>query len=441
MKKFSILFAVVVITTMLVSFGVAGQVQAEPNLILVYFDGHMHSVRSDGNGTVADIKSTALSRGLDAVIVTDHCEMLTQEEWDSLVADTAAASDENFLAFPGFEITGSEGLFNRDHILAINVDDPFADRFGPELCPSEVWFSPFNPAGTGALSVENIAKWVDFIHAQGGIAVHNHPSGTTQLDYGVKLMEVYNQGHVDDVMAYAMLLGYSAEEAWELGFTFNNFALYGERDVNMPVPFPGFGVIPLRIALYQATLMLTGTGQWLGSPEAPLSSWDDLLMAYVDGTVDEPIFALANTDAHNTGDPDSSVGLAKNGVYLMREFSEREFFKALKAGRSFATTGPSLAFSVNGELMGDTATITDGQASIHLSVNPENPAAVIYQIKIIKNGEDWLTISPYSTSFEDVISDELILEDGYYRVEVITFDWQFGDYGFAWSNPVFVDVE
>jgi len=49
----------------------------KPNL--VYYDGHMHPVRSDGNGSVADIKATALSRGLDAVIITDHCKQLTQE--------------------------------------------------------------------------------------------------------------------------------------------------------------------------------------------------------------------------------------------------------------------------------------------------------------------------------------------------------------------------
>ena len=54
----------------------------------------------------------------------------------------------------------------------------------------------------------------------------------------------------------------------------------------------------------------------LGTPESPLLSWDDLLMAYVQGRVQRPTFALANTDAHNTGDADSKVGLAKNGLYV-----------------------------------------------------------------------------------------------------------------------------
>jgi hypothetical protein len=92
----------------------------------------------------------------------------------------------------------------------------------------------------------------------------------------------------------------------------NNLAIYGERDLGMLVPFPGFpDPIPLRLAIYYATLGFTGVGQWLGAPEAPLNSWDQLLMAYVNGEVDKPIFAVANSDAHNTGDPDSQVGSAR----------------------------------------------------------------------------------------------------------------------------------
>ena len=112
--------------------------------------------------------------------------------------------------------------------------------------------------------------------------------------------------------------------------------------------------IPLRVAIYYATQFFTGVGQWLGAPQAPLNSWDQLLMAYVNGTVDKPIFAVANSDAHNTGDPDSKVGMAKNGLYVLA-LTPRQVYKAIEAGRSFATTGPFLAVDVNGMLMGSTA--------------------------------------------------------------------------------------
>jgi hypothetical protein len=431
-----------VILVMVALFGASGEAYAKQPKMLIYFDGHMHTLRSDGSGTVAQIKETALSRGLSVVVVTDHCSGLTRAEWASLVAETKAASDSTFLALPGFEITGNDGIFNRTHMNAYGVDDPFVGDDEQELCPEEVWPSPPNPEGTGALYPENITQWAEYVHSKGGIAVHNHPSGTTRLDYGVDHLEVYNQSHVDDVASYAAALGYPTEQAWQLGLTLNDFALYGERDVNIPVTLPGVPTpLPLRQALYVATANFIPPyiGQWLGAPEAPLNSWDQLLMAYVEGESDHPIFALANSDSHNTGSPDSTVGAARNGVYV-KELNAKEFYKAIKAGRSFATTGPSLAFDVNGELMGDTAEISNGKAAIHLSVSSESATAVIVKIDIIKNGAAWETYNPMSPSYQANLSDGLVAEDGYYRVEVTALDTASGEYTFAWSNPVFVDV-
>jgi hypothetical protein len=427
--------------------GSGQRASAEQPLNLVYYDGHMHTTHSDGTGSVADIKGTALSRGLSVVIVTNHCKSLTQEKWADLVADTGEVSGGSFLALPGFEVTGSDGMFNRDHINALDVDDPFVGDDADELCPEEVWESPPNPAGTGPLYPGNIAKWVDYIHSNGGIAVHNHTSGTTELEYGVNSIELYNQSHVDDVIGYAKQLGYPDQQAWEFGILLNNLAIYGEVDeLYMLMPNPGFPddpFIPLRKILWWATLFFSGVGQWLGSPEAPLDSWDDLLMGYVDGTVATPIFGVANSDAHNTGDPDSIVGRAKNGVYLKGELSAREFYQALKAGRTFATTGPSLALDVNGELMGDTAYVFDGTAEINLSASSESPGAILVKIDVIKNGEVWQTINPLLPAYEATLTDDAVNEDGYYRVEVTSCELTptgCGSYDFAWSNPVFARV-
>ena len=60
-------FAFVVVSVLL---GFGQQAFAKDKLTLVYYDGHMHTTRSDGSGSVADIKATALSRGLSAVIIT-----------------------------------------------------------------------------------------------------------------------------------------------------------------------------------------------------------------------------------------------------------------------------------------------------------------------------------------------------------------------------------
>ncbi len=420
---------------------------AEPKFTLVYYDGHMHTTRSDGSGSVADIKATAQARDLDAVIVTDHCKSLTQDKWKSLVKETRDASDKDFLALPGFEVTGSDGIFNRDHFLAYNVSDPFVGDNALELCPEEVWESPLNPEGTGPVYPENLTAWADYIHSRGGIAVHNHTSGSTQLSYGVNTIEIYNQSHVDDIASYAIGLGIPPQDAWGFAMTINNFAIYGERDLMMLVDFPGAPTpIPLRLALYLATQALPPhIGQIMGWSDPPdpnlpgdLNSWDELLMAYVDGTVDTPTFAVANSDAHNTGDPDSSVGLAKNGLYVER-LTRDDFYKAIKAGRSFATTGPSLALDVNGEFMGDTAAISDGTAELNLSVDSESPTAILVKIDVIKNGDVLQSISPMWPTYESSFTDG-VGEDGYYRVEVVSYDLASDAYDFAWSNPVFVDV-
>ena len=453
-------FSITLAAALLIVFGV-GSAFAAPEFKLIYYDGHMHTDRSDGHGSVADIKAMALSRGLKAVIITDHCSMLTREAWASLVAECKAASDATFLALPGFEVTGEDGIFNRTHVNALNVADPFVGNDSDCLCPEVVWPSPFNDYGTGAVLPENVTKWVEYIHSQGGIAVHNHTSGSTSLAYGVNNIEVYNQSHVDDIMSYAAGLLLPPDLAWKFAIMENNFALYGERDANMLVPFPPYGDIPFRYALYFGTQAFDPyVGQWLGTPTAewpmgptvPLTSWDQLLLAYVDGVVDEPVFGLANSDAHNTDDLDctddngcSKVGVAKNGAYV-KALNARELYNAIKVGRTFATTGPSLNLDVNGELMGGTAYIADrGKANISLKVNSESPTAILVKIDIIKNGIIWQTITPNLPTYRALLKDAAVTEDGYYRVEVTSYDlsnteYEGKGYKFAWSNPVFVRV-
>ena len=429
--------------------GPGQQAFADGPYTLIYYDGHMHTTRSDGNGSVAQIKATALARGLSAVIITDHCKDLTLAEWNSLVAETAAVSDGSFIALPGFEMTGSEGIFNRGHMNALNTPDPFVGNDADLLCPEEVWPDPFNPAGTGPIYPENFAEWTDYVHSQGGIVVHNHTSGTTQLEYGVDNIEIYNQGHVDDIMSYAMALGIPPADAWGFAITMNNFAVYGERDLNMIVTLPGFPPMPLRSAIYLATGFIPpNIGQIIGwnpptppDPNVPgdLNSWDELLMAYVDGTVAEPIFGVANSDAHNTGDPGSKVGVAKNGLYV-NALTAEAIYDAIEAGRLFGTDGPSLDFNVNGDPMGSTTFNPIGvTAELNLSAASASPTAILVKIDIIKNGAILQTINPMAPIYGGTVLDDAVTENGYYRVEVTSLDMVSGAYYFAWSNPVFVN--
>jgi hypothetical protein len=421
----------------------------------------MHTVASDGSGTVEDIKTAAVERGIDAVIVTNHAEQLTVAEWNDLNRRAHRLSGGGFLMINAFEITGREGLLNRDHVLAWGVDDPFVGNDADELTPREVWDSPANPAGTGALDPGNIAKWVRYVHRHGGIAVHAHTTGTTSPAYGADYIELFNLSHVKDVAYYARMMGVSPAQAWGLGLTLNNMAVYGDRDLSMLVQLPiSPDPLPVGAALYAATQQLTGVGVMLGGEAAPLHSWDDLLMGYVRGEIDHPTFGVADSDAHNTynvtghtfqpgsgdvhGDyasDDSDVGEARNGV-LVRRLTSRDLLGAIRAGRCFATTGPELRFTVDDRDMGETVRMGrrsgHHKARLRFAAEAGTAGSVIAQVTVVKNGETLQKYAPMSPSFSLDLRDA-VDEDGYYRVEVVGVDTQTGQYQFAYTNPVFVD--
>ena len=90
--------------------------------------------------------------------------------------------------------------------------------------------------------------------------------------------------------------------------------------------------------------------------------------------------------------------------------------------------------------MGDTACISDGKADVNQSVNSKSETAILAKIDIIKNGEIWQTVSPMGPTYMASLTDDDVTEDGYYRVEVTSYDVISGSLYFAWSNPVFVSV-
>jgi hypothetical protein len=400
---------------------------------LIYFDGHIHTNRSDGTGTVAQIKATAQSRGLSAVIITDHCHLgqLTQAKWESLLADTTAATDDSFLALPGFEMTGDEGLLNRDHILAWDVTTPFVDQAN-EICAETEWPSPANPDGYGTMYPDNLQKWVDFVHTQGGITVHAHPAGTTRLSYGVDGIEAYNVSQTSDLLKYVKLAGYSDTEAASLVLLLQNMNIYGGRDIQQQIRLPNSTEM---MSAQDALAKIAGIK--LGDANSPLLSWDDMLKAYLNGEIDHPIFVYANTDAHNTADPDSNVGLAKNGL-LVKALTADDVYAAIRAGRSFGTTGPSLTLTVNGAQMGETAGLKK-TAKVEVGADSESASAVIEKIDIIKNGEVVETIKPNTNQGGETFQDD-VSGKGYYRVEVTSYDSSSGQRYYAWSNPIFFDA-
>ncbi|MBP7738623.1 MAG: PHP domain-containing protein [Spirochaetes bacterium] len=423
-----------------------------------YFDGHIHTTHSDGSGSIADVKEAAIARGLNAVFVTNHAKQIVDmNEWNDIVDTCEALSDRDLMMIPSFEITGSESLLCRDHMLAWGVKNPFVGNAADALVPEEIWVSPKNPFGTGPMYPASFRQWSDWIHEQKGIAVHNHTTGTTQLDYNVDFIEVINMSHIKDIADFARQLGLGADDAWNMGLLLNSFSVYGDKYLQMPVSLPyngGTMQLSLQQALYQ------GVGQWLGpntpqglldkgaTPSVPLNSWDNLLMAFINGEIDHPIYCVGNSDSHNTANTvigsadydDSDVGEVKNGVYLTHH-NKAHFFDAVRRGNLFTTTGPSIYFEIEGTIMGETLRInTKRKKSVRMKlyVNSESASAVLVAVSIVKNGEVIHAVQPMASTYM-VELDNDATGDCYYRVEVTSMESSDGKPRFAYANPVFID--
>lgn len=116
----------------------------------VAFDGHIHTGRShDGGDSYEAVLLAAHARGLDAIAITEHNEFdypRAQQELKRLQRE--GRMPEGFLLVPGEEITSADG-----HVLAYFIQRKI----------------------NGGMSA---AETIRAIHAQGGIAVAPHPSGS-----------------------------------------------------------------------------------------------------------------------------------------------------------------------------------------------------------------------------------------------------------------------
>jgi len=433
---------------------------------IVYFDGHMHTVHSDGSGSIEDVRNAAIERGLDAVFITNHTSGVRKEispgktNWDLIKEACETLSGPDFLMIPSFEITGGESKACRDHVLAWGVKDPYVGDNAARIIPESRWNSPANAEGTGPLKPESISAWAHYVQENGGIAVHAHPTGTTQPEYGVDFLELWNSSHRKDVTKGCLDLGLSQQEAWTLGVHVNNITTHGEDWLFKNITIGG-NTLQTRLLFHQATGVWLGQSRGDGTPDGTnVNTWDQLLMMYINGDLPKPIFGVASSDAHNTKnidfsqtDPnydDSDVGEAKNGVLLKGEFTENNLLNAIKRGHLFATTGPSIEFEVNGKIMGETVEVTRSSdeagptVNVTLKVNAEEPGLLLESIKVIKGGVTILEENPMKPRFESV-STNRVKGSCYYRVEVtavnpgLAASAQF-PYLYAWSNPIFVEM-
>lgn len=103
-------------------------------------DLHVHTVYSDGSGTVSEVLETAKDKGLDGLAITDHETLEGYFE--------ARAFDYDLLVLPGFEVETDAG-----HVLV--------------LCLERL------PPMVGKVGYEDLIQWVNGLE---GVTILAHPA-------------------------------------------------------------------------------------------------------------------------------------------------------------------------------------------------------------------------------------------------------------------------
>jgi len=171
---------------------------------------------------------------------------------------------------------------------------------------------------------------------------------------------------------------------------------------------------------------LDGVEVWNGfySPrhEVNAKSFDDWDRELNEG---HRLVGLANSDAHNPG----KVGNPRMGFYL-DALSPDQVREAMENGRIYGTNGPRVRFTVGFHGLGSIVRAKrEEPVNILVETESENP---VRKIILIRNGETVATREDQSDMIEPVTASE----DCWYRVEV-----EDSDSGFAFTNPIWIDVE
>jgi len=80
---------------------------------------HLHSVYSDGEFTLAELREALVADGLSFACMTDHAEYFDRLMARDYVAECASLSDDCFRFIPGFEYSCYEGM----HVLGLGVTE------------------------------------------------------------------------------------------------------------------------------------------------------------------------------------------------------------------------------------------------------------------------------------------------------------------------------
>ncbi|MGH8248170.1 MAG: CehA/McbA family metallohydrolase, partial [Gammaproteobacteria bacterium] len=147
-------------------------------------------------------------------------------------------------------------------------------------------------------------------------------------------------------------------------------------------------------------------------------------------------FRLAASAGSASGVKAAPLGYNRVYVKLGQRFGYDEWFRALKAGRSFATNGPMLFLTVNGEEPGGVLKLGDGsprRVRVHaeaLSLRPLDRLEVLFKGKVVR------TAAGNGKLLADFTMD--IAETGWFAARA--FEKPDRTVRFAHTSPVYVEL-
>ena len=90
---------------------------------------HLHSVYSDGEFTLEELREALIAAGCSFACMTDHAEYFDQRKTRNYIAECASLSDNDFRFIPGFEYS----CYERMHVLGLGVTEVVRTRNPQEV--------------------------------------------------------------------------------------------------------------------------------------------------------------------------------------------------------------------------------------------------------------------------------------------------------------------
>jgi hypothetical protein len=344
---------------------------------------HMHTLHSDGTGTHQELADAAIQAGLDAIIITDHNNLVLDQEGYYTI------DDKKVLVLVGEEIHDLKRDPQKNHLLVFDIKEELAGE------------------------AKNPKKLIDTINKSGGLSFLAHPTDPPA--------PIFNQG--DFSWVDWEIDGFTGIELW------NGFSEFKTR-LQSKFAAIWYAYFPKRIARgpHPKTLeiwdRLTGEGKKI----VAVGGSDAHAMAGKMGPIKKTLFPYYfHFQAINSHIllSDHLTGDLKNDKILI--------YEAIRQGHVFVgydLAHPTRGFRFTGAgktsraIMGDEIKLENG---ITLQITLPKPAECI----LIKDGvrtKVWK--NRQACSFN-------VMEPGVYRVEAYLFYKGF-QRGWIFSNPIYV---